>query len=292
MSHIGGFARRSIKRAGALTSRPFTTRQADASRVVGLCYHSIHPNGVFASATPQMFERHLFWLRENCDAIPFRAILDVASSNGRLRPAVAVTFDDGYADNYDFAFPLLRKYEVPATIFLTVGLIDGNPEVWARFRELRGTPDTDIRPLEWSQIRELRDEGVEMGAHTYSHPNLMTIGRAQATSELQVSKEILEERLGITVDLHAYPFGKARRHFDRTTLDLVRNAGYSHAATVLSRAVKPSDSPFEIPRFFTTGDSVADLAGKIRGEWDYLGVWQERAPLAVARIVSPGDFRF
>ena len=224
--------------------------------------------------------------------IPFRATLDATRRTGSLRPTVAVTFDDGYADNHEFAFALLQKYDIPATIFLTAGLIEDDPEVRARFRVLRGTSDAETRPLEWSQIRELRDEGIEIGAHTYSHPNLMTIDRAKAASELLVSKEILEERLGATVDLFAYPFGKARRHFDRTTVDLVRDAGYSQAAAVLFRAMKPTDSPFEIPRFFTTGDSVADLAGKIRGDWDYLGFWQARVPLAVARIVSPGDFRF
>ena len=63
MIRLGGLARRSIKRGGALAYRPFMNRRAIASRVVGLCYHSIHPNKPFASATPQMFERHLVWLR-------------------------------------------------------------------------------------------------------------------------------------------------------------------------------------------------------------------------------------
>ena len=66
-----------------------------------------------------------------------------------------------------------------------------------------------------------------------------------------------------TVDLFAYPFGKRSRHFNQTTIELVRSAGYSYAAAVLFRAVRPSDSPFELPRFFTTGDSVADLADKV-----------------------------
>jgi peptidoglycan/xylan/chitin deacetylase (PgdA/CDA1 family) len=284
-------SRRSVKRAGASASRCLEALRPKKSRVIGLCYHSIHPGKSFASATPEMFERHLVWLGETCDVIPFRRMLDVASENDRRRPAVAITFDDGYADNYEFAFPLLVKYEMPATIFLTVGLIDGDPAVHARFGQLRGVSKEDIRPLTWAQVAELRAAGIEIGAHTYSHPNLIRLERAEAARELRVSKEILEKQLEAPVDLFAYPFGKQKRHFDKTTVELVRNAGYSHAAAVLSRAAKPTDSPFELPRFFTTGDSIADLAAKVRGDWDYLGVWQERVPLAVAKIVSPGDFR-
>ena len=182
MTTASAHAKRSIKRTGAVAARRFATRGAGKSRVVGLCYHSIHPTKSFASATPQMFERHLVWLRENCDVIPFRTMLDVASETRRVRPAVAITFDDGYADNFDFAFPLLQKYDIPATIFVTGGLIDGDPEVHSRFRTLRGTSEAEIRPLEWGQVRELRAAGVEIGAHTYSHPG---------SSPLTIEREVL-----------------------------------------------------------------------------------------------------
>lgn len=291
MIQPSAFAKMTLKRAGASVSRCLERGRVDRSRVVGLCYHSIHPTTSFASASPDVFERQLALLSESCEVVTFRRMLEAANEPGRRRPAVAVTFDDGYADNYDFAFPLLRKYQTPATIFVTTGLIDGNPRVRARFQQLRGTSEAEIRPLAWSQVRELQAEGVEIGAHTYSHPNLIRLGGAEVASELRVSKEMLEERLQTPVDLFAYPFGKPRRNYDRTTIALVQGAGYSHAAAVFFRGVRPGDSPYELPRFFTSRDSLADLVAKIRGDWDYLGAWHERAPLTLAKIVSPRDFR-
>ena len=238
-----------------------------------------------------MFERHLAWLVETCEVIPFRRLLSAAAEE-RKRPAVAITFDDGYADNHEYALPLLKQYNAPATIFVTAGFVAGDRQVYSRFCELRETSGAELRALSWEQARELRAEGIEIGAHTYGHPNLARLDREQARRELEVPKEMLEDRLGTQVDLFAYPFGKPRRHFDDTTLRLVDGAGYRHAAAVVSRAVRASDSPLAVPRFFATGDSVEDLAAKIRGDLDYLAVWQEHAPLALAKVVSPGDFRF
>ena len=284
--------RESLKRAGAASARALLKGRPERRRVVGLCYHSVHPSLSFASASPESFERQLAWLAETCDVISPRAMLDAATDHDSDRPAVAITFDDGYADNHEFAFPLLRKYGLSATIFITAGLSDGDPAVLERFRKLRGVSADEIRPLEWAQAREMHAEGLEIGAHTYSHPNLSRLSPDKVATELRVSKDILEDRLGAPVDLLGYPFGKPGRQLDETTVAVARESGYTHAVAILPRSVRPGDSPLVLPRFFATGDSVETLAAKVRGDWDYLGVFQERAPRALARLVSPQDFRF
>jgi peptidoglycan/xylan/chitin deacetylase (PgdA/CDA1 family) len=280
-----------VKRSGAAAWRALRRGDPDR-RVVCLCYHSIHPSSSYASASPELFRRQLDWLAEIADVIPLREALAAAGDRTRARPAVAITFDDGYADNHEFALPLLREHGFPATVFITAGLSDGDPAVHARFQALRGVPAAEIRPLDWSQARELRAAGVEIGAHTYSHPNLIRLSRDEVAHELRVSREILEERLEGPVDLLAYPFGKRGRQFDDTTMAVARATGYAQAAAVLFRSVKPGDSRYAIPRFFSTRDSLEALRAKVRGDWDYLGIWQERAPRALARLVSPQDFRF
>ena len=284
--------RESLKRAGAASARMLMKGRSGRRRVIGLCYHSIHPSLSYASASPDSFERQLAWLAETCDVISPRAMLDAATERDSDRPAVAITFDDGYADNYEFAFPLLRKYGLTATIFMTAGLSDGDPAVLERFCKLRGVPAEEIRPLEWAQAREMQDEGLEMGAHTYSHPNLIRLSPDEVATELRVSKEILEDRLGSPVDLLAYPFGKPGRQLDETTVAVARESGYTHAVAVLPRSVRPGDLPLALPRFFATRDSVETLSEKVRGDWDYLGIFQERAPRPLAKLVSPQDFRF
>ncbi|MGH9890400.1 MAG: polysaccharide deacetylase family protein [bacterium] len=259
-------------------------------RVVVLCYHSIHPHKPFASATPGLFAEHLAWLSKHCDCIPFSDVIEVAGRSDRNRPAVAITFDDGHADNFDVALPLLEQGGLQATFFVTVGLVEQDSEVIDRFLRTRG-PYEDIRPLTWGQVVELRRRGMDVGAHSYSHPNLAGLEPDRLIWELARAKEIMEERVGEEVTMMAYPFGKPKRHFTIEVIEMVERVGYRRAAAVLYRSVRPSDSPFAIPRFFMTGDSVEALADKVLGRMDILGTVQERMPLWAAKIVSPVDFR-
>jgi peptidoglycan/xylan/chitin deacetylase (PgdA/CDA1 family) len=259
-------------------------------KAVVFCYHSIHPTKSFSTVTPELFERHIEWLKEHCDIIPFQRAIEVAASPPD-RPAVSITFDDGYSDNYDYALPVLCKHEVKATFFLTVGLMERDPAVVDRFQGLRPmTSHGDIRPLEWSQVREMEAAGMSFGAHTYSHPNLALLNPDAAMRELKVSKDIMEQRLCHGITTMAYPFGKPRRHFTSETLDLVSKAGYQHAAAVLFRAVRPNDSVLAMPRFVITRDDLLLLRQKLCGSADFIGLWQQRAPLWLARLVSRADF--
>ncbi len=262
----------------------------DLRRVVVLCYHSVHPHKRFASATPELFTRHLEWLREHCDLIPFAAAPGDAARRARARPAVAITFDDGYEDNHQYALPILSGLGVPATLFVTVGFIERIPGVIGRFRTLRRCNADDVRPLSWSQLKELRAAGLTIGAHTYTHPNLARMRARDAEEELSVARWVLEERLGERVHLMAYPFGKPRWHFTGETMTLVSRAGYEYAAAIGTRAVQPSDPLLAIPRFSVAGDDLGTLAQKVFGAWDLIGLWADHAPLWAARLISPEDF--
>ena len=248
------------------------------ARVVVLCYHSVSPNIPFTSASPKKFEQHLTWLKDHCDVVCFKNVMDRAASDSRHgRPIVAITFDDGYADNYEFAFPLLRRYGLPATFFLTAGLVDKDPTVIERFCALRRSPREGVRALEWSEAREMHRAGMEIGAHTYSHPNLAHLDHASAEIEVRRSKELIEERLGVRITSMAYPFGKPRHHFTSQTMDIVSTVGYERAAAVVFRAVSVSHSRFALPRFIATQDGVEALRDKVMGAWDLVGLWQEHA---------------
>ncbi|HLW60012.1 MAG TPA: polysaccharide deacetylase family protein [bacterium] len=252
-----------------------------SSRVVVLCYHSIHPTGSFRSATPALFSQHLSWLKQHCTIVHLQAAVRAASLSPAGQPVVAITFDDGFADNYEYAFPLLREHGVPATFFLTVGLLERNPVVLERLRTLWGAHASELRPLEWPAVREMQRAGMEVGAHTYSHPNLARLDRRTAELEVRRPKDIMEHRLGVPVRLMAYPFGKPHCDFTRETVDVVSGAGYEYAAAVTWRGIRASDSPFRIPRFTCSGDSVCTLRDQVSGAWDLLGAWQEWAPRGV-----------
>jgi len=282
--------KRSLKTAVTSAIAPLT-RSAGTGRVVVLCYHSVHPSLSFASATPEEFAAHIDWIAEQCRVVPLRQVPSWAASRVEGdRPVVAITFDDGYLDNFEYAFPLLERRGLPATFFVTAGLLQKDSAVLTRFARLRAGGAESLRSLEWDHVRAMHDAGMEIGVHTYSHPNLARLDADAAREELRASKEIVEEHLRSRVWSFAYPFGKPRRHFTEETTAIVRATGYEYACSVVFRGVRASDSRFEIPRFFVSRDSLSQLKAKVTGAWDVIGLWQERSPLWLAKCVSPLDF--
>jgi peptidoglycan/xylan/chitin deacetylase (PgdA/CDA1 family) len=286
VSLLGARSKSSIKRRAARILPPAATSR----RVVVLCYHSVHPSNGFASASPTLFDAHLRWLREHVTVVSLAQAVELARAGRMDRPAVAITFDDGYADNHRFALPLLTRHSVSAEFFLTSGLLERDPVVLDRFRTERSASLSEIEPLSWASVAEMQAAGMRFGSHTWSHTNLARTAAATLGDELRRSREHLEDRLGQEVRSLAYPYGKPRRHVTSTVVQAAAKAGYRHGAVVTFRGVRPTDSSLRIPRFFVTQDDVATLASKVTGRLDLLGLWQERSPLWLGRLVSPKDF--
>jgi peptidoglycan/xylan/chitin deacetylase (PgdA/CDA1 family) len=254
-------------------------------RVLVLCYHSIHPSHRFASASPAMFEEHLGWLSEYCNIIPFDAALrhvDTRDAN----PSIAITFDDGYVDNHTYVLPALVRHGIHATFFVATGFVERDPEVLSRLGRLWNVPVHELAGLSWTQVREIREAGMEIGAHTRSHPNLALLTEDQVRRELSESKDMLENCLGESVVSVAYPYGIPRRHITNREVNIASGVGFEHGAAILYRRVRATDNPLLIPRLAVTDDSLDMLQAKVIGKLDLVGVWQEHAPLWVSRVVS------
>jgi peptidoglycan/xylan/chitin deacetylase (PgdA/CDA1 family) len=246
-------------------------------RVVVLCYHSVHPSGTHRSTTPsELFERHMRWLREHCDIVPFIRAWEEARRPERTRPAVAVTFDDGFADTFTYAVPPLLEYQVPATFFVTTGLIDRLPDV-IRARSWHGWLD-ETSTLTWGQILELRGMGMEIGSHGHTHRVLTRLEDEDVMEDLATSRKLLEDRLDDSVTSFAYPRGRPRRDLSSRTVRLASEVGYEHGGVILMRGVKSSDSAMRIPRFPIASDPLSILRGKVSGSLDVMGYLQEWAP--------------
>lgn len=253
--------------------------------MVVLVYHSINPLKSFVCQTPESFEEHMRWISDHCTVIPFgRAVEEAATHSDRDRPAVAVTFDDGYVDNYVHAFPTLVRYKIAATFFLTTGLLQGERAVVDRLR--RAAWDGTEPSLSWTQIEEMRAEGMEFGAHTHNHVNLAKLDDDSALFELSAAKDFLEDRLQERVRSVAYPFGIPRQHFTDRTMELAASVGYERGAAVLFRRVHASDRALSIPRFPINSESLEELQAMVFGKLDLIGMWQERAPIWAARYMS------
>jgi peptidoglycan/xylan/chitin deacetylase (PgdA/CDA1 family) len=132
---------------------------------------------------------------------------------------------------------------------------------------------------------------MNVGAHSYSHRNLARLGTSELRHEMLDAKSILEERLQLEIETLAYPFGKPRIHFTEPAVAMARKSGYKLAGAVVTRGVRETDSPFRIPRIYGYG-SLELLREKVAGDWDLIGLVQERSPLWLTRMTSPIDFAY
>jgi peptidoglycan/xylan/chitin deacetylase (PgdA/CDA1 family) len=197
------------------------------SKVRILMYHSIDddPSDVH-SVSPTAFEEQMRFLATKCSVISLDQLVDCFSGKGSLPDnPVVITLDDGLANNYTTAYPILKKYHLPATVFVIPNR--------AAPCEISRTDKT--RYMAWDQIREMNHNGISVGAHTISHRSLPTLTLEEVRSELLESKARLEQQLGQPVKFFAYPYG-AFRDLNKDIMRMVADSGYACAVTSLSGA--------------------------------------------------------
>ena len=257
-------------------------------RKIILCYHSVHPTAKFRSVTPDEFEKQVAWLAENSKVVRPDELVD-AKPEGKL-PHVAITFDDGYEDNYTNAFRICQAYGVPFAVYPTLGLVENNEYAKSRYLDLLKDRRDIFNALTWKQLEEMHAAGVEIGSHTWDHPSLASLSDDNLEWQLGHSKEMLESRLGLRNIGIAYPFGKRGRHVTRREAAATRKLGYSYGACVEHWAVSPNEDRFMLPRFIINKGSLQLISSVLKGNRDYLGWMQKRVPAAFAKPFSPEDF--
>jgi peptidoglycan/xylan/chitin deacetylase (PgdA/CDA1 family) len=232
---VAGFSRF----CGAVLVRRFPAR---APRARILIYHSVSddPANPFA-VSPAAFRRQMAHLSSHCAVVPLSK-LTAMIRDGRELPdrAVAVTFDDGYEDNYLNAFPVLKEFRIPATIFLVAGAIRDDADSGE-------TDPGEIRFMSWGQAREMAGSGIAFGSHTLSHPSPALLPPEELTREFSESKRVMEQRLGEPVTGLAYPYGTYRDVDGRVT-DAARQAGYSYACMAVNGTCGKGTDLFALPR--------------------------------------------
>ena len=190
----------------------FTFFLRDRYVVPIITYHNVTDGkNALNNVTPASFAVQMKFLKKHYyNVISFDDYV-LGTKKGRAfgRNTVVIHFDDGYEDNYTNAFPILKTYRFPASIFIVSDSV--------------GTPNF----ITWDQIKEMEKHDIEFGSHTRRHAYLPDVSYELAVDEIVNSKKIIEDRLGHPIKYFVYPSGG----FSESVEGIVMNAGYEAAAT-------------------------------------------------------------
>ena len=182
--------------------------------------------------------------------LTLRRAAEILAEGGPLPDnAVAITFDDGYRNNVENGWPVLREFGFPATLFVVVNAV-GRDNFWH-------DPATETRlpMLSWEELVTLRDAGWDIGSHTLNHPRLARLPAAAARMEITESRRVLSERLGVAPVSFAHPYGNGAD--DPGLRQIISEAGYRTACSVHQGKADLRGAPLALKRLFVRGDDTA-----------------------------------
>jgi peptidoglycan/xylan/chitin deacetylase (PgdA/CDA1 family) len=238
-------------------------RAARARRSAILAYHGVErveaardPEGLCID--PDLFREQIgFLVDAGFEFVTVRDFVARTRAPAAETGLIAITFDDGLANLKTIALPLMRDLGVTATIYVTTGLI-GEAYPWA-------SADSGLRIMDADAIRDVAAAGIEIGAHTVSHPDLSLCSYEENLREMVESRQALERLLDAPVSTFAYPFARFSADSERAA----RDAGFD--AAVSYSTLTSGESVFSLSRELVTGQhGIPSIALKAAGRYDRL----------------------
>jgi len=272
--------------------------------VLALCYHGLRPSaeddGRLPNAnlhvTADTFDAHCRTIADTCHPIVLTMLAE-AQTGGRALPdrPVLITFDDGYRSVFEIARPILRRYRIPAAVFVcsdpvqrqrlfwfdavmralgpdAVSRLRALPdEGWRALAAVHDTPAAaapDLAPMTAAQVRQMADEGFVIGAHTATHAPLAGAPAEVQRHELESCRGALESWTGQRVDAVAYPFGAPHADYTAETVAIAASLGFTAGFTTRHDFARPGEPALERSRFMMLAAITAgDLAHRIAYAW-------------------------
>ena len=214
-----------------------------ATGIPVLNYHQVEPkDGNPLTLWPEQFEAQMEYLAaEDYTTITIDEMMDALENSTSLpEKSVIITFDDGYADNYEYVYPILKKYGFKATIFLIYDFTNTYPNY-----------------LTWDQVAEMKDSGlIHFESHTMTHANLAELTSVdELRHEIADSHDLLSEKLGYDMHYIAYPGGRVNEEIERIT----SAAGYRGGFTVHYGLSTPAEGRYQMDRIPIFGANMHTL---------------------------------
>lgn len=248
------FCKKAARRSFALGAiivglLPTALRSREGNCVRVFTYHrfGIDARDPF-SISPALFERQMAYLAERNLAISLSELQEFLNGERKIeRDSVLISIDDGFRSLYTLAYPILRKYSLPAVAYVTPSLIVNHRSV--------STADSGAMPepyLTWSELAEMVGNGLSVGSHAWTHRSLASLKPREVEEEAVRSRHALERELGQEITSFAYPFGTLADFNDMTTR-LLRKSGYTNAFTSQHGAIDTGMDPLRLPRVKVEG---------------------------------------
>lgn len=205
-----------------------------------LYYHSIRPtedNELILS--PEKLKEQLSFLKsEGYTSLTLSEFSSYILNNAPIpEKSFLITFDDGYMDNYDYAFPILKELNMKATIFCTTFKLDGSYY------------------LSSEALKEMSNYGIDIQSHTVNHDDLSSLSYTDQIDTLKNSKSYLENLLNKEIYAIAYPFG----NINEETLKATKEAGYTLGFITSTGLSKPSNNPLQLKRIYVSSKYTLDV---------------------------------
>jgi peptidoglycan/xylan/chitin deacetylase (PgdA/CDA1 family) len=235
------------------------------TRSVIVMYHSIGDSLV--SLPTEQFNAQMLWLKSHARVVSLDEMLRARiDANSPLR--CVLSFDDGYENLYENAFPTLDRLNFPAVAYIPAGLIG----------ETNQRPSTDQKGLSchenilsWSEVREMSARGVTIGSHSFDHLDLTRLSEGEARGQLERSRTLITERTGQACHHFAYPWGR----FNSQTVRAVDSVGYASAVTVIHKGITVRQHRLLLPRVnIWENYTLLDFRSTVIGEWDFISAYQ------------------
>lgn len=206
-------------------------RYLNRKKLTILAYHNVlervdkvDANKPYMFVEKQEFENQMKILREFYVPISEEKIVSsIKTKKSWPNYSIWVTFDDGYRNNYENAWPILKKYKVPATFFIVTGKVFSGGGVEGEQRNY----------MSWDEIKKMRDNAFSFGAHSVSHRILSSLSEKDLEIEIKQSKRECDEKLNNPVVSFAYPYGKSK-HYNRGSCNsLLKKNNFLMAVTTV-----------------------------------------------------------
>lgn len=203
-----------------------------------LMYHSTPVSASWVyDVGKNYFKEQIEYVSNNYNVLSISSIVERMRRGEKLNKTIfGITFDDGYENNYKVAYPLLVKYDIPATIFPCTLYITEDGSYKSTIGE---------QMLSWPEIEEMEKSGlITVGSHSHTHPNLTSISKEEVINEIETSKRIFQDKLSVEVELFSVPGG----YINDDVKEIIKSRGFKAILTSKSSINPANQSPYDIGR--------------------------------------------